>query len=698
MALKKASTQKRIFVIMPFVQTPTRDQEQLTSFFEDNIKRPIEEASLDCEYKVWRSGETFNITDEIIKDLFRADIVIADLSGEYPNPNVMYELGVRLTLSDKPVILIREKNPNNKKVFDVDSYYIHPYDPLKYSDLERHLVEKLRRFEKGEEQFESPVKKVLHNELILSQSALNSLSMGQQKDIVLRGAKFTEKLISSSIGPFGSGLPITDKSGDNILAKKGSEICQAAWSSNPLENRGIEFLTEVGRSMIHKVGDGSKIAILIAYRMMEAGNQALKKGYLPKNIVRGMEKAVNEAVEYINQNTFLLKSKSDVVNIASTAAKNEAIGQIIADSLEAVGKYGIILFERSESKDTRVETIEGIQFDRGYISVDFVTNPDTTSWDFDECYLLLYPKVISSYREIIPLMEKLVLSDCPLLIIAEDVRDEALDTLILNAQKNVMQSVAVKLPRSGNRGIEILEDIAIKTGGKIVSSSHGLSLSNIDIADLGKAEKVIVTGEFCRIIGGKGNVNEVKARIKRIDETLESTSSAFEKEKYQERLAMLMGATAIVHVGGVTRQDINEKWYGFGSALNSAVAAISYGAVPGEGLTFLRAKEKVSTITPENHEEAAGIEGVAKSLEAPIARLIKNSNLITDQILDSLRMSQENHIGFNIESGNIEDLVKRGIIDPASVLKTALDVALVHSKMFLETSSWGDQKSEDLEH
>lgn len=199
MVLKKASTPKGIFVIMPFVQTPTRDQGQLTSFFENNIKRPIEEASLDCEYKVWRSGEKFNITDEIIKDLFKADIVIADLSGEYPNPNVMYELGVRLTLSDKPVILIREKNPSNKKVFDVDSYYIHPYDPLKYSDLERHLIEKLRRFEKGEEQFESPVKKVLHNELILSQSSLNSLSESQQKDVVLRGAKIIENLISSSI-------------------------------------------------------------------------------------------------------------------------------------------------------------------------------------------------------------------------------------------------------------------------------------------------------------------------------------------------------------------------------------------------------------------------------------------------------------------------------------------------------------------
>lgn len=693
MTLKKSTTQKGIFVIMPFVQTPTRDREQLTSFFEDNIKRPIEGASSDCEYKVWRSGETFNITDEIIKDLFKADIVIADLSGEYPNPNVMYELGVRLTLSDKPVILIREKNPNNKMVFDVNSYYIHPYDPLKYSDLEKHLVEKLRRFENGEEQFESPVKKVLHNELILSQSALNSLSISQQKDIVLRGAKFTKKIISSSIGPFGSGLPITDKSGDNILAKKGFEICKAAWSSNPLENRGIEFLTEVGRTMIHKVGDGSKIAILIAYEMMEAGNQALKKGYLPKNIIRGMEKAINEAIKYIDQNTFLLKSKLDVVNIASTAAKNEAIGQIIADSLEAVGKYGIILFERSESKDTRVETVEGIQFDRGYISVDFVTNPDTTSWNFDDCYILLYPKVISSYREIIPLMEKVVLSDRPLLIIAEDVRDEALDTLILNVQKNVIQSVAVKLPGLGNRGIELLEDIAIKTGGKIVSSSHGLSLSNIGIADLGKAENVIVTGENSRIIGGKGNINEIKARVKRIDETLESTSNAFEKEKYQERLAMLLGATAIVYVGGVTRQDVNEKFYGFGSAVNSAVSAISHGAVPGEGLTFFRAKEKVSTITPENQEEAAGIEGVLKSLEAPIDRLIKNSNLTTDQILDSIRMSQKSHIGFNIESGNIEDLIKTGIIDPASVLKTALDVALVHSKMFLETSSWGDQKS-----
>ena len=698
MELKKSKSQRAVFVIMPFVTTPTRDQAQLASFFENNIRRPIEEASLKCEYKVWRSGETFNITDEIIRDLFRADIVIADLSGEYPNPNVMYELGVRLALSEKPVILIREKNPNNKKVFDVDSYYIHPYDPLNYTELERHLVGKIAHFETGEESFESPVIKVLRDELILSQSKLSSLNPSQQKEIVLRGANLIKTNISISYGPLGMGIPITDRNGSHTMAKRGYDIAKATWSSNPLENRGIEFLSEVGRIMLQKVGDGSKVAILLACRMMETGYEALKKGYLAKDIISGMKKAVMEAVSYIDENASLLKDQHEVANVAATASKSRNIGHIIAECLNKVGKHGIIKFTKSDSTETTIEIIEGIQFERGYISPEFVTSQDSTLWISEKCHILLYPHVISSHVEIIPLLEKAAQSKAPLLIIAEDVRDSAIETLLLNVQKGVIQSVAVKIPEIKNRGINILEDIAIKTGGKIVSSTRGLSLSRIDIRDLGVAEQVIVTEDYTRIIGGKGSVEEIKKRIKKIDKILDSTSDIFEAEKYRDRLAMLMGATAIVDVGGVTSQEADENLYGFYSALNSAMSAISYGAVPGGGLLLSLAQEKASKIVPENQGEAGGIEAILKSLETPLFCLIANSNLTPEQVSSQIRLQKSSHVGFNSESGNIEDLLATGILDPSKTLITALEVALSYSKMFLETTMWTDQKSSGIDN
>jgi chaperonin GroEL len=696
MELKKPKSQRGVFVIMPFVTTPTRNQAQLTSFFENNLRRPIEEASLKYEYTVWRSGETFNITDEIIKDLFRADIVIADLSGEYPNPNVMYELGVRLALSEEPVILIRERNPYNKKVFDVDNYYVHQYDPLNYTELERHLLAKIDRLEKGEESFESPVKKVLHDELILSQSRLSGLTPSQQKDIVLKGANLIRANISISFGPSGKGMPIKDRNGAYTLAKRGYDITKATWSSNPLENRGIEFISEVARTMLQKVGDGSKVAILLACEMMESGNEALKKGHLAKHIISGMKKAVNEAISYIQENAHLLRDQHEVASVATTASKNGDIGRIIAECLGKVGKLGIIKFKRSGFAKTSVETIEGIQFDRGYISPEFVTGQDSASWISDKCHILLYPGVISSLLEVLPLMEETAKSKSPLLIIAQDVREAAIETLLLNLRKGVIKAVAVGIPATDDGGISLLMDIAIKTGGQIVGPSTGLTLAHIDVKDLGVAERVVVTGNYTRIIGGEGGVEEIKRRTKQIDEALASASNVYEAEKYRDRLAMLAGATAIVDVGGVTLQEADENLYGFESALNSAMSGISYGAIPGGGVSLLMAKERVATIRPDDQAEKSGIESVLKSLESPLSCLISNSNLMPEQITDQIRLRKSSSDGFNAETGNIENLLTAGIIDPVEMLIKALEIALSHTKMFLETTTWADQKSLDI--
>lgn len=695
MELKKKKSSKGVFVIMPFVKTPTRDQLQLQSFFENNIKNSIEEETFINTYKVWRSGESFNITDEIIKDLFRADIVIADLSGEHPNPNVMYELGVRLSISEKPVILIREKNPKNKKVFDVDGYYTYPYDPLNYTELEKHLVEKIRRLEKGEERFESPIKKVLHDELILSQSKLSNLKPAQQREIVLQGINLVKKNISISFGPLGKGIPITDKKGSHTLAKQGYEIAKNTWSSNPLENRGIEFLTDIAQIMDQKVGDGSKIAILLASQIMESGNNALKEGYPANHIVNGMKKAVRDIISYIQNKTKLLKDQNDVVKIATTASKNNDIGETIVECIDKIGKYGTIKFKKSESVETSFEIIEGIQLERGLLSPEFATNEESASIVFEKCNILLYPETISNHHEIVPIMEQTASSKVPLLIIAENVINEALETLLLNVQKGIVNIAAVKIPGIKEQGINILKDIATKTGGEIISPARGLSLSNVAVGNLGVADKVIITNDYTRIIGGEGNQEKIKKRVKQIDEILNSTSSIYETEKYQDRLAMLIGATAIISVGGLTPQEIDENFYGFQSALNSSISAISYGTITGGTTPFLFAQDRLAKIYSKNEGEALGIESIRKSLEFPISCLISNSNFIPNQVKKKIRDLNSLSMGFNAENGNIEDLSDAGIMDPSEVIMKALQVALSHSTMFLETIMWADQKSSE---
>ena len=697
MGLKKAKAQKGVFVIMPFVRTPTRDQSQLLSFFENNIRKPIEQASLEYQYKVWRSGETFNITDEIIRDLFKADIVIADLSGEDPNPNVMYELGVRLTLSEKPVVLIREKNPKNKKVFDVDSYYIHPYDPLNYTELEKHLISKLSRFETGEETFESPVKKVLHDELILSQPKLSSLSPSQQKEIVLRGINLIKISISESFGPLGKGIPVTDRQGSHTLSKRGYDIARASWSQNPLENRGIEFLSEIGRIMLEKVGDGSKVAILLASQMIESGNEALKSGFLSKHIITGMKMAIAEATTYVNQISFLPKDKKQIEVIAATASKNSEIGGIIADCLNKVGKLGVIDFVKSDSQETQVEIIEGFSLDVGYFSSDFVTSENSTVWEFEKSGVLIYPYKISNHTELIPIMEQIADAQLPLLIICKEISESALDTLLLNVQKEVVRAVAITVPHLNSHWHEVLIDIAIKTGGKVISPTRGLILSNISIQDLGMADKVIVTSDHTKILGGKGTLSEIKKRIEKIDEVLLSKASSYESQEYRDRLAMLMGATAIVHVGGVTPQEKDENLYAFSSALNSAVSAIAYGVIPGGAISLYKAIERVSKIHSDDPGVVSGIEAVKKSLVLPLNCLIENCNLVPDDVVIKIEAEKSKPLFFNADREKIESFEDAMIYDPTDILIKALKVAMSHTKMFLETTVWADQRGSTVE-
>ncbi|MBL8029485.1 MAG: hypothetical protein JNL74_23900 [Fibrobacteres bacterium] len=697
MELKKAKTQKTIFVIMPFISSPTRSQSQLTSYFENNIKTPIEEASLSHEYKVWRSGETFNITDEIIRDLFRSDLVIADLSGTHPNPNVMYELGVRLSLSDKPVILIREKHPDNKKVFDVDSYYIHQYDPLAYTELEKHLINKLKRFESGEELFESPVRKVLKKEITLSPTVLNDISILEQKNIMAQGGRLIEKNISIAFGPLGFGIPIKNENNENVLAKQGSEICATTWSSNPLENKSIDLLLQVSNNMLERVGDGTKVGVLLTNSVIQSANEALKQGHLAKNIISGISKAIEKVISFINSSSRLLNSKTEVAQVAGTASKNIEHGKLIADCLEKAGRDGIVVFEKAQTNNLTVEITNGIKLNYGYISKNFLIGTDAV-WRRANSYVLIYPAPISDMTTIFGVLEKIAREKKPLLIIAEDINQTAYDTLSINVKNKVIDCMVIKIPNIRRMATETLEDICAITGAKIISSDKGLTLSNLQLSDLGIATNVEVSKNSCIVKDGRGTENDITGHVKMLREQLALTNKSHEKSLIQERLAMITGSTIIVRVGGVTPHDISEKMYNLKSALNSAYIAIESGVVVGGCITLYNAIEEVRKIEASNEGEKSGINAVANALGSPVKCLLNNSNLSLSDAMEMLAKRGNKNEGINVHTGKLENLETLGIFEPSFLLESALNITLSYSKMFLESSSWIDNKNREIEN
>jgi chaperonin GroEL len=698
MELQKAKPDKNIFVIMPFVSSPTRNQVQLTNFFENNIKQPIEQSKLKHTYRVWRSGETFNITDEIIRDLFKADLVIADLSGINPNPNVMYELGVRLALSNKPVILIREKHPENKKVFDVDGYFIYPYDPLSYAELERHVLAKLGRFETGEEVFESPVKKVLHNEITLSQSALSDLTVSQQKEIVLNGAKLVATNIISAYGPIGQGIPIKNDQGQNILAKQGLEIAEATWSSNPLENRGIEILAQVGKNMISRVGDGSKTGILLAYGIMLAGNEALKKGLLAQNVVSGIWKGIQTTKGILTNLAKPLQNKSEVAQIAATASKSEEFGALITDCFEKTGKDGIVSLHESPKEDITVEIIEGLYVTKGYLSKEFISDSGTNEWVRDSVFIMLYPNSLADFHEIIPLLEKIASAKKPLLILAESAKDTALSTLIVNSKSKTVECIVVEMRGLAENYNDLFEDIAILTGGIVIRSDLGMNLSSIQLNQLGIANRVIVTNDSFHIVGGRGNFAGINAYVKLLREKLNSAKDIIDQNRIQLRLARIAGATASINIGGATPQEKAERFYNLGSALNAARLAIEGGAVIGGGIALYNALKSVSETEVQNDEEKLGVEAVMSSLILPIKSLMNTANISVDDAFTILSDRKDLEIGFNAKTNKLSNLRNDKILDAAIMLKEALDIGYSYAKMFLESSSWMEKKSESIEN
>ncbi|MDI6829328.1 MAG: chaperonin GroEL [Armatimonadota bacterium] len=500
-----------------------------------------------------------------------------------------------------------------------------------------------------------------------------------------RGVNILADAVKVTLGPRGRNVVIQKKFGSPTVINDGVTIAKEIEVEDRFENMGAQLIREVASKTNDVAGDGTTTATVLAQAMVREGMKNVTAGSNPMLIKKGIEKAVSVAVEEIKKISKPIESREEVAEVAAISANEVAIGELIADAMEKVGKDGVITVEESKSTATNLEFVEGMQFDKGYISPYMVTDPERMEAVLEEPYILLYEKKISAVADLIPVLEKVVRTGKPLLIIAEDVEGEALATLVVNKIRGTLNAVAVKAPGFGDRRKAMMEDIAILTDGKFITEDLGLKLENVDLPMLGRAKKVVVDKENTTIIEGKGSQAAIQGRIAQIKRQIEETESDYDREKLQERLAKLSGGVAVIEVGAATETELKERKHRIEDALSATRAAVEEGIVPGGGVTLINiipALEKL-TGTPE---EMTGINIVKKALEEPAKLIAENAGLEGSVVVEKLKASEKG-IGLNAVTGQYEDMLKAGIVDPAKVTRTALENAASIASMLLTTEA-----------
>jgi chaperonin GroEL len=530
----------------------------------------------------------------------------------------------------------------------------------------------MRRWQRKEEN-ENMAKQLMFNE--------------EARRKLLSGVEQISKAVKVTLGPKGRNVLLDKKFGAPTVTKDGVSVAKEVELADPYENMGAQLLKEVATKTNDVAGDGTTTATVLAYSLVKEGLKAVAAGMTPIELKRGIDKAAELAVEEIKKNSKEIKDKEEISHVASVSANNDSeIGNTIADAMEKVGKDGVITVEESKTMDTTIEFVEGMQFDRGYISAYFVTDRDTMTSVYDDCYILIHDKKISSMKDMLPLLEKVAQSGKPLLIIAEDVDGEALSTLVVNSLRGTLKACAVKAPGFGDRRKAMLEDIAILTGGEVISEELGLKLENTDISQLGRAKTVKVDKDNTTIINGAGKQKDIQDRIAQIKAQIEETTSDYDREKLQERLAKLAGGVAVINVGAATEVELKEKKHRVEDALSATRAAIEEGIVPGGGLALIQAaialeKADISNLTDD---EKVGFKIVKRALEEPIRQIAENAGLDGAVIADKAK-NEKKGIGFDAAKMEWVDMVKAGIIDPAKVTRSALQNAASIASLLLTT-------------
>lgn len=492
---------------------------------------------------------------------------------------------------------------------------------------------------------------------------------------LMRGVDALANAVKVTLGPRGRNVVIDKKFGPPTIINDGVTIAKEIELEDPFENMGAQIVKEVATKTNDVAGDGTTTATVLAQAMVKEGLKNVTSGANPMLIKRGIEKAVNEIVAHIKSEAKQIKGKEEIAQVATISANNDnEIGELISDAMEKVGKEGVITVEEAKSLETNLSLVEGMQFDRGYISPYFVTNADSMTAELEDALVLLYEKKISNMKELLPVLEKIAQTGKPFIIIAEDIESEALATLVLNKMRGVLNVCAVKAPGFGDRRKAMLEDITILTGGQVISEDLGMKLENATLEQLGKAKKITVDKENTTIVEGGGKKGEVQARVSVIKKQIEETDSDYDREKLQERLAKLSGGVAVINIGAATEVEMKEKKARVEDALSATRAAVEEGVIPGGGITYLHAQAKLDSIKLENADEQVGVNIVKRAIEEPIRMIAANAGLDGSVVAIEAK-KQKGNMGFNALTNEWVDMLKTGIIDPAKVSRSALQNA-----------------------
>jgi chaperonin GroEL len=505
------------------------------------------------------------------------------------------------------------------------------------------------------------------------------------RQAILRGVAKLSRAVTATLGPKGRNVVLDKKFGSPTVTKDGVTVAKEIELEDPYENMGAQMVREVASKTSDAAGDGTTTATVLAESIYREGLKFVTAGGNPIGIQRGISKAVEASVAQLDKIAKKVKDKEEIKQVATVSANwDTTIGEIIADAMDKVGKDGTITVEEAKSIETTLEVVEGMQFDKGYLSPYFVTNAETMEAKLEEAYVLVYEKKISSLKDMLPLLEKVAKVGKPLLIISEEVEGEALATLVVNKLRGTLNVVAVKAPGFGDRRKAMCEDIAILTGAKFISEDLGVKLEGVEISDLGRAKSIVVDKENTTIVEGYGKSSDIQGRVNQIRRAIEETTSDYDREKLQERLAKLAGGVAVINVGAATETEMKEKKARVEDALHATRAAVEEGIVPGGGVALLRTLSAIDGVKPSNDDERIGVDIVKRAIEFPARALADNAGIEGSVVVEEIKKRRGNE-GYNVATNVYEDLVKAGVVDPKKVTRTALQNAASIAGLLLTT-------------
>ncbi len=508
------------------------------------------------------------------------------------------------------------------------------------------------------------------------------------RDRMLRGVDILANAVKVTLGPKGRNVVLDKSFGAPRITKDGVTVAKEIELEDKFENMGAQMVREVAQKTNDQAGDGTTTATVLAAAIVKEGVKAVAAGMNPMDLKRGIDLAVKAVVEDIKKRSKKVGSSAEVAQVGTISANGDKqVGKMIADAMQKVGNEGVITVEEAKSLETEVEIVEGMQFDRGYLSPYFITNAEKMLAELEDAYVLLHEKKLSGLQPLLPVLEAVVQSGRPLLIVAEDIEGEALATLVVNKLRGGLKVAAVKAPGFGDRRKAMLEDIAILTGGQLIAEDLGIKLENVNVGMLGRAKKVLIEKEKTTIVDGAGKKKDIEARVGQIKAQIEETTSDYDREKLQERLAKLAGGVAVIRVGGATEIEVKEKKDRVEDALNATRAAVEEGIVPGGGVALVRAKKAIGKLTNDNADVQAGINIVLKAVEQPLRQIAENAGVEGSIVINKVLENKVETFGFDAQTEEYVDMIEKGIVDPAKVVRAALQDAASVAGLLVTTEA-----------